>query len=91
MSANEAISATLSSVGHTLEGSKVEFFLQPLRLAFETKNPKLIEPSLDFLHVSSVHYYMLHFPMIKSEGYLDYLMSAIYVYGMISYSVGWVN
>jgi len=50
LSTSEAISATLSTAGHTLEGSEAELVLQPLRLAFETKNPKLVEPALDCLH-----------------------------------------
>ncbi|KAH9305376.1 hypothetical protein KI387_009780, partial [Taxus chinensis] len=47
---SEAITATLSTAGHTLEGSDAELVLQPLRLAFETKIPKLVEPALDCLH-----------------------------------------
>lgn len=50
LSTSEAISATLSTAGHTLEGPEAELVLQPLRLAFETKNPKLVEPALDCLH-----------------------------------------
>lgn len=50
LSTSEAISATLSTAGHTLEGSEAELVLLPLRLAFETKNPKLVEPALDCLH-----------------------------------------
>eukprot|EP01018_Ginkgo_biloba_P026874 Gb_07642 [translate_table: standard] len=49
-SMSEAITTTLSTAGHTLEGSEAELVLQPLRLAFETKNPKLVEPALDCLH-----------------------------------------
>ncbi|KAL5698618.1 Brefeldin A-inhibited guanine nucleotide-exchange protein 5 [Ranunculus cassubicifolius] len=45
-----AITTALASAGHTLEGSEVELVLKPLRLAFETKNLKLVEPSLDCLH-----------------------------------------
>jgi len=41
----------LSSAGNTLEGPQAELVLNPLRLAFETKNLKLIEPALDCLHV----------------------------------------
>ncbi|GLJ11220.1 hypothetical protein SUGI_0147450 [Cryptomeria japonica] len=47
---SEAITARLSTAGHTIEGSDSELVLQPLRLAFETKNPKLAEPALDCLH-----------------------------------------
>lgn len=45
------IATALASAGHTLEGPQVELVLNPLRLAFETKNLKLLEPALDCLHV----------------------------------------
>ncbi|XP_068664277.1 brefeldin A-inhibited guanine nucleotide-exchange protein 5-like isoform X2 [Aristolochia californica] len=44
------INALLSSAGNTLEGADAELVLQPLRLAFETKNVKLVESALDCLH-----------------------------------------
>ncbi|KAF6174948.1 hypothetical protein GIB67_026436 [Kingdonia uniflora] len=44
------ISTALASAGNTLEGVEAELILQPLRLAFETKNLKLVEPALDCLH-----------------------------------------
>ncbi|XP_068661146.1 brefeldin A-inhibited guanine nucleotide-exchange protein 5-like isoform X2 [Aristolochia californica] len=44
------INALLSSAGCTLEGADAELVLQPLRLAFETKNIKLVESALDCLH-----------------------------------------
>ncbi|XP_059461146.1 brefeldin A-inhibited guanine nucleotide-exchange protein 5 [Corylus avellana] len=44
------ITTVLSSAGHTLEGAQAELVLNPLRLAFETKNLKTIEPALDCLH-----------------------------------------
>ncbi|KAL2338842.1 hypothetical protein Fmac_013288 [Flemingia macrophylla] len=44
------ISAVLGSAGNTLEGTDAEFVLNPLRLAFETKNLKILEPALDCLH-----------------------------------------
>ena len=47
----EPITTALASAGHTLEASQAELMLQPLRLAFETKNIKLVEPALDCLHV----------------------------------------
>ena len=47
----EAITTVLASVGHTLEGVQAELVLHPLRLAFETKNIKLVESALDCLHV----------------------------------------
>ncbi|KAK4784611.1 hypothetical protein SAY86_018979 [Trapa natans] len=44
------IATALSSAGHTLEGPQVELVLNPLRLAFETKHLKILEPALDCLH-----------------------------------------
>ncbi|KAH7669024.1 guanine nucleotide-exchange factor protein [Dioscorea alata] len=46
----EPITTALASAGHTLEASQAELVLQPLRLAFESKNIKLVEPALDCLH-----------------------------------------
>lgn len=45
------ITEVLASAGHALEGTQAELVLQPLRLAFESKNLKLVEPALDCLHV----------------------------------------
>lgn len=45
------IATALSSAGHTLEGPQVELVLNPLKLAFETKSLKILEPALDCLHV----------------------------------------
>ncbi|XP_058108815.1 brefeldin A-inhibited guanine nucleotide-exchange protein 5 [Magnolia sinica] len=45
-----SLAAALASAGNTVEGSEAEVVLQPLRLAFETKNLKLVEPALDCLH-----------------------------------------
>lgn len=44
------VKTTLASAGHTLEGAESELVLNPLRLAFETKNPKVLELALDCLH-----------------------------------------
>ncbi|EEF46181.1 guanine nucleotide-exchange, putative [Ricinus communis] len=44
------ITAALANAGCTLEGDDVELVLNPLRLAFETKNLKILEPALDCLH-----------------------------------------
>ncbi|KAF7837607.1 brefeldin A-inhibited guanine nucleotide-exchange protein 5-like [Senna tora] len=44
------ITAILANAGHTLEGADAELVLKPLRLAFETKNLKILEPALDCLH-----------------------------------------
>ncbi|KAK1287459.1 Brefeldin A-inhibited guanine nucleotide-exchange protein 5 [Acorus calamus] len=49
-SSTESIASLLASAGRTLEGTQAELVLQPLRLAFETKNLKLVEPALDCLH-----------------------------------------
>lgn len=51
-STGEAAAATMTEAGKTLEGSEAELVLLPLRLAFETKQAKFIEPALDCLHVS---------------------------------------
>jgi guanine nucleotide-exchange factor len=45
-----SINSILSSAGNTLEGAQAELILNPLRLAFETKNLKVMEPALDCLH-----------------------------------------
>ncbi|XP_073391805.1 brefeldin A-inhibited guanine nucleotide-exchange protein 5 isoform X3 [Physcomitrium patens] len=45
-----AAAATMTEAGKTLEGSEAEVVLLPLRLAFETKQSKIIEPALDCLH-----------------------------------------
>ncbi|THU74569.1 hypothetical protein C4D60_Mb04t34760 [Musa balbisiana] len=44
------IMAALASAGHTLDRTQAELVLKPLRLAFEMKNIKLLEPALDCLH-----------------------------------------
>ncbi|XVF35229.1 hypothetical protein REPUB_Repub18cG0127500 [Reevesia pubescens] len=44
------ITTAFANAGYTLEGAEVELVLNPLRLAFETKNLKLLEPALDCLH-----------------------------------------
>lgn len=46
-----SITKTLSNAGQSLEGTDAELVLIPLRLAFETKNPKVIELALDCIHV----------------------------------------
>ncbi|KAM7259004.1 hypothetical protein ACFE04_014745 [Oxalis oulophora] len=46
----QTITDTLANAGHTLEGPAVELVLNPLRLAFETKNLKILESALDCLH-----------------------------------------
>ncbi|KAI4377501.1 hypothetical protein MLD38_015113 [Melastoma candidum] len=45
-----SITTALESAGHTLEGAEVAIVLTPLRLAFETKNIKILEPALDCHH-----------------------------------------
>ena len=41
----------LAKAGNTLEGTDAELVLNPLRLAVETKNLKILEPALDCIHV----------------------------------------
>lgn len=50
-SASGTITDSLANAGHTLGGAESELVLNPLRLAFETKNPKVVELALDCLHV----------------------------------------
>lgn len=45
-----SITSALSKAGQTLEGAEAELVLNPLRLAFETKNLKVIDAALDCLH-----------------------------------------
>ncbi|KAJ7980503.1 Brefeldin A-inhibited guanine nucleotide-exchange protein like [Quillaja saponaria] len=47
---SESISTVLANAGNTLEGFNSELVLNPLRLAFETRNLKILEPALDCLH-----------------------------------------
>lgn len=49
---SETVTAALATAGHTLGGADLDIVLQPLRLAFETKNMKIVELALDCLHVS---------------------------------------
>jgi hypothetical protein len=44
--------ATMAEAGNSLQGFEADLVLLPLRLAFETKEPKLVETALDCLHVS---------------------------------------
>ncbi|KAL3650082.1 Brefeldin A-inhibited guanine nucleotide-exchange protein 5 [Castilleja foliolosa] len=46
----ETITVLLSKAGHTLGGAEAELVLNPIRLAFETKNIKVVELALDCLH-----------------------------------------
>lgn len=56
-----SIRMVLANAGHTLSGTEAELVLNPLRLAFETKNTKVVELALDCLHVGArfVHNYCL--------------------------------
>lgn len=45
-----SVATALANAGHTLEAADVELVLNPLRLAIETKNLKLLESALDCLH-----------------------------------------
>uniref|UniRef100_A0A7I4C777 SEC7 domain-containing protein n=1 Tax=Physcomitrium patens TaxID=3218 RepID=A0A7I4C777_PHYPA len=49
-STGQAAAAALAEAGHILEGSEADLVILPLRLAFETKQSKLVEPALDCLH-----------------------------------------
>ncbi|XP_057416198.1 brefeldin A-inhibited guanine nucleotide-exchange protein 5 isoform X2 [Lotus japonicus] len=44
------ITVILANAGNALEGADAELVLNPLRLAFETKSLKILEPALDCLH-----------------------------------------
>jgi hypothetical protein len=50
-SAAAGITEALALAGRVLKGPQAELVLQPLRLAFQTKHVKLVEPALDCLHV----------------------------------------
>lgn len=55
---NGNITIALANAGYTLEGAEVELVLNPLRLAFDTKNLKVLEAALDCLHVCNfIHMY----------------------------------
>lgn len=54
VSISGTVSTVLANAGNTLEGAQAELVLNPLRLAFETKNLKVLEPGLDCLHVCNV-------------------------------------
>ncbi|XP_047330350.1 brefeldin A-inhibited guanine nucleotide-exchange protein 5-like isoform X2 [Impatiens glandulifera] len=45
-----SVTSILAKAGNTLEGAVAELVLNPLRLAFETKNVKVLELALDCLH-----------------------------------------
>ncbi|XP_074575032.1 brefeldin A-inhibited guanine nucleotide-exchange protein 5 [Curcuma longa] len=47
---SEPIIAALACAGHTLDRAQTDLILKPLRLAFETKNIKLLELALDCIH-----------------------------------------
>ncbi|GLT85637.1 hypothetical protein SLE2022_038230 [Rubroshorea leprosula] len=47
---SRTIAIALANAGYTLEGAEVELVLNPLRLAFETQNLKILELALDCLH-----------------------------------------
>lgn len=49
-STGQSAAAALSEAGHMLDGSEADLVILPLRLAFETKQSKLMEPALDCLH-----------------------------------------
>ncbi|KAL0402578.1 UNVERIFIED_CONTAM: Brefeldin A-inhibited guanine nucleotide-exchange protein 5, partial [Sesamum latifolium] len=45
-----SVTTVLANAGHTLGEAEAELVLNPLRLAFETKNMKVVELALDCLH-----------------------------------------
>ncbi|XP_047972872.1 brefeldin A-inhibited guanine nucleotide-exchange protein 5 [Salvia hispanica] len=47
---NVSVRMVLANAGHTLSEAEAELVLNPLRLAFETKNTKVVELALDCLH-----------------------------------------
>lgn len=49
-STSGTITVALANAGNTLGGDDAELVLNPLRLAFETKNAKVVELALDCLH-----------------------------------------
>ncbi|KAL0382599.1 UNVERIFIED_CONTAM: Brefeldin A-inhibited guanine nucleotide-exchange protein 5 [Sesamum calycinum] len=49
-SSSDSIMMVLANAGHTLGGAEAELVLNPLRLAFGTKNVKVVELALDCLH-----------------------------------------
>lgn len=65
-STGQAAAATLAEAGHTLEGSEADLVILPLRLAFETKQSKLVEPALDCLHVRLFCLYKRVLPLYSS-------------------------
>lgn len=56
-STSGTVSTVLATAGNTLEGTQAELVLNPLRLAFDTKNLKVLEPALDCLHVCIVTFW----------------------------------
>nr|GMC77339.1 brefeldin A-inhibited guanine nucleotide-exchange protein 5 [Ipomoea batatas] len=50
ISPSKTLITTLANAGHTLSVAEAELVLNPLRLAFETKNIKIMELALDCLH-----------------------------------------
>lgn len=63
---SRTIAEAMASAGTTLDEAEAELVLSPLRLAFETKNMKIIELALDCLHVGSLSspfpfFYMFNF------------------------------
>ncbi|KAG8380377.1 hypothetical protein BUALT_Bualt06G0009100 [Buddleja alternifolia] len=49
-SSHASITKVLANAGHTLGGAEAKLVLNPLKLAFETKNIKVAELALDCLH-----------------------------------------
>ncbi|KAL6997717.1 hypothetical protein U1Q18_007843, partial [Sarracenia purpurea var. burkii] len=61
MGVRATITTAFGNAGYTLEGAEAELVLNPLRLAFETKNIKVLELALDCLHVRACFDCVLEF------------------------------
>lgn len=53
-SSSGSLMKTLGNAGQTLGEAEAELVLSPLRLAFESKNMKMVELALDCLHVGAL-------------------------------------
>ncbi|GFP95753.1 brefeldin a-inhibited guanine nucleotide-exchange protein 5 [Phtheirospermum japonicum] len=71
MSSSGSITTVLANAGHTLGEAEAELVLNPLRLAFETKNVKVLDLALDCLHVVflGVLYSTFKLHILKLIGY----------------------
>lgn len=63
MGKRATITTALANAGNSLEGAETELVLNPIRLAFESKNVKVQELALDCLHVRACFDCVLDFEM----------------------------